>query len=127
MIAGIGVDIITMSRLNQSLAFEDPFVCRTFTEGELAEARRSRDPARFLTSRFACKEAVFKCLKINSNGVRLKEIEIRTSEIGYPTVALRGNLKKYAEERGIVSIEVSLSHEDEYVAAFAAAQTDSQK
>ena len=77
MISGIGVDILNISRLDRSLGFNDPFVLKTFTAAEIDEAKKSRDSARFFASRFACKEAIFKCLKMDGNVVRLNEIEIR--------------------------------------------------
>lgn len=122
MIVGIGVDIINMSRLDRSLSLKDPFVLKTFTEKEIEAAKQKQEPERYFAARFACKEAVFKCLKMDGNTIRLNEIEIRNSDIGYPTVTLLGNLKKHADERGIVSIEVSLSHEEDYIVAYAIAQ-----
>lgn len=124
MILGIGVDILNIDRLEKSLSLDDPFVWKTFTEKEVEEAKQRADPARYLISRFACKEAVFKCFKMDGNYTRLSEIEIQNSNTGHPAVILLGNLKKYAAERGIASIEVSLSHEKDYVVAYAIAQNN---
>lgn len=123
MIAGIGVDILKIERIAASLPFEDPFVIKTFTKNEVEEAGKRSDPVKFFASRFACKEAVFKCLKIDGNHIRLKEIEVLTSETGSPYVVLSGDLKRYAKERGIENLQVSLSYEEGYAIAFALAQT----
>ena len=122
MIFGVGADIMKANRLDGSLSFDDPFVRKTFTAGEIEESRRKKDPSRYFTTRFACKEAIFKCLKMDGNHVRLNQIEVLNSDIGYPTVKLLYDLKKYADERGITTIELSLSHEEDYIVAYAIAQ-----
>ena len=122
MIFGVGTDIMKVNRLDGSLSFDDPFVRKTFTAGEIDEARSKKDPSRYFVSRFACKEAVFKCLKMDGNHVRLNQIEVLNSDIGYPTVQLLDDMKKYADERGIAAIELSMSQEEDYIVAYAIAQ-----
>jgi len=122
MIFGIGTDIMKVNRLDGSLSFDDPFVRKTFTTREVEAARMKNNPSIYLASRFACKEAVFKCLKMDGNHVRMNEIEVMNSEIGYPTVQLLNDMKKYADERGITTIELSLSYEEDYIVAYAIAQ-----
>ena len=42
----------------------------------------------------------------------MKDIEIVNNETGVPTIRLHGEAKTKAEEKGITSVFVSLSHSD---------------
>lgn len=60
-IIGIGMDLVNIDRFHRRL--ENPsFLTRVFTEAELNEANEHCDPAKVLATKFACKEAVMKCL-----------------------------------------------------------------
>jgi holo-[acyl-carrier protein] synthase len=120
MIFGVGVDILNLKRIESALSKEDPFVEKTFTEAERKTAPESGAARReYFAARFAAKEAVFKSLKADSNATRLSDIEIAAGDDGEPVCTLKGELKKCAESKGIVSVELSVSKEDKYVIAFA--------
>ena len=51
----------------------------------------------------------------------MKDIEILPDEKGVPTVALHGDAKAAATERGVGTVHVSLSHSDIVAIAFAQA------
>lgn len=55
--------------------------------------------------------------------MRLNEIEILSNEKGQPFVFLHGNAKRIAKEKEISQILISLSYEDDYAIAYAAAVT----
>ena len=110
-----------ISRLENSLEEQDPFIQKTFTHKEREEAGRSENRNQYFASRFAGKEAVFKSLKIDGNTVRLNEIEILHSPCGAPEATLSGELKRMADEKGILSVEVTLSKEEDFVIAYAMA------
>ena len=60
-IRGIGVDVVKVDRLSQSLErFGARMENRLFTPGELEYCRRHKDPLPHLAARFAAKEAFFK-------------------------------------------------------------------
>lgn len=118
MIHGIGVDIIHEKRL-AGLRPEDPFLRKTFTEGEREAAAQAPVPLRWYAERFAAKEAVFKALQISGEGVRLNEIETLNDENGIPRVTLYGALRERAEQLGICRIHISLSNEDPISVAYA--------
>lgn len=80
------------------------------------------DPALFFATRFAGKEAVFKCFGIDGGSIRLNEIEILTADSGVPRVSLFGALREIAGQKGITAIQISLSYDSEYAVAFALAQ-----
>lgn len=124
MIHGVGVDIMNMDRIRPLIDTpEDPFFLKTYTSAEREAAFSSSDPLRYLSERFAAKEAVFKALGISAEGVRLNEIEVISDEIGCPKVQLHGSLRKFAQKKEISAVLLSLSHEPPYVTAFAVCQT----
>jgi phosphopantetheine--protein transferase-like protein len=123
MILGIGTDILEIERIRTAYdSGMDPFFQATYTAAELREAGCRPDPAAYFATRFAGKEAVFKCLGIDPDLVRLKEIEILATDMGQPRVRLSGKIKKIAAGMGVGNIQVSLSFESKYALAFALAQ-----
>lgn len=124
MIHGVGVDIMNMDRIRPLIDTpEDPFFLKTYTSAERLAGFSSSDPLRYLSERFAAKEAVFKALGISAEGVRLNEIEVISDEVGRPRVRLYGALLEYARKKEASDILLSLSHEPPYVTAFAVCQT----
>jgi holo-[acyl-carrier protein] synthase len=86
---------------------------RVYTPGERADCARrgplSANPqAASLAARWAAKEAVIKLLG-SGDGVDPRSIEIRNPD-GPATVALTGRAAELAEEAGLGTIDVSLSH-----------------
>ena len=123
MIVGIGTDILKIGNLHpEYLKDGDPFLKMTFSPKEIDAARKRQNPIYYFATRFAGKEAVFKTLGISPEHVKLAEIEILNDENGVPRVQLYGNLLEEAEKKGIQTIFISLSYEEEYAAAFAVAE-----
>ena len=124
MILGIGTDILEIGKLNPHfLTGSDPFLRRTFSAGEIREAAGRRNLLYYYATRFAGKEAVFKAFRISPENIELSEIEILNDPNGAPYVTLYGEMKDRAERMGIKRIHISLSYEDKYAVAFAAAET----
>ena len=122
MVVGVGTDILSMQRFNNILeADSEAFVRKVFTAEERSQAARSPDELAYLATRFAGKEAVFKCFGILGN-LRLGEIEVLDGETGQPYVTLLGDFVRIAGDRGITEVLISLSYENEYAVAFALAQ-----
>jgi phosphopantetheine--protein transferase-like protein len=123
MVIGIGTDILSVQRIRNGLGSGGgAFVRKSFTEKEREEALTRADPALFFATRFAGKEAVFKCLGVDGAGIHLNEIEILGADTGQPLVTLAGNVLDIASKKGIREIRVSLSYENEYAVAFALAE-----
>ena len=71
-------------------------------------------------ARFAAKEAIFKVLGTGwQKGVSWLQIEIQNDELGKPTAVLSGKAKARAEDLGISTFHLSVSHTEGYCAAFA--------
>lgn len=122
MIIGIGTDILSSKRLSE-MAFlpDDPFLLRAFTENERAQADAHNNRREFLTGRFCAKEAVYKALSTCICEFVPGDIEILDDKNGKPCSKLFGKTKKrfesvFGEE---YVIHISLSHEDDFVTAFA--------
>jgi holo-[acyl-carrier protein] synthase len=122
MVIGVGTDILGIERLHDILdEGKGGFVDKVFTEKERAQAEESGDALSYFATRFAGKEAVFKCFNIHGD-VRLSEIEIIDGETGQPHVTLLGRFLEIAREKGVRDVLVSLSYENDYAIAFAIAQ-----
>jgi holo-[acyl-carrier protein] synthase len=123
MVIGIGTDILKIQRIRDSLGSSgDSFANKSFSVQERRQAQQRPDPALYFATRFAGKEAVFKCFGIDGDGIRLNEIEILGADSGQPQVSLFGNIHDMSMARGIKKIWISLSYDTEYAVAFALAE-----
>ncbi|MBN1849668.1 MAG: holo-ACP synthase [Deltaproteobacteria bacterium] len=123
MILGIGADILDIKRIRNGLKGDsEAFVQQTFTAKEQEETSGRPDPVSYYATRFAAKEAVFKCFGIAGDEVSLGEIEILDNDVGQPHVTLLGRAREIARQKGIRDVRVSLSYETDYAVAFAVAQ-----
>jgi holo-[acyl-carrier protein] synthase len=118
-IRGIGVDLAKIPRLRRMVArWQDRFLRRVFTEGEIAYCQRHHDPIPHFAARFAAKEAALKALGTGlSMGVSWRELEVRRERGKAPTLALSGRSAAIAAAKGTSRILVSLTHDGEYAFA----------
>lgn len=105
MIVGVGVDVVSVARLEQSLSRTPSLRERLFTPAE-SEGRSVES----LAARFAAKEAVAKCLGAPGD-LRWVDAEVVTGERGRPSLVVRGTVAALAEQLGIRTWHVSLSHD----------------
>lgn len=122
MIVGIGVDLCSVERMEQA-AEKENFCARVFTEEELAYAEaRGKGRARSLAAMFAAKEAFTKALGTGVRDLSLTDICVRRSSLGAPYYLITGAARLRMEERGIMRLHLSLSHEDGLAIAFCTAE-----
>lgn len=109
MTSEIGIDIIETARIGAVLIKHDArFLGRVFTDWERAYCRRN---VLHLSGRWAAKEAVSKVLGLGIRGVGWREIEIRRTRLGQPTVTLHGRAEERRAALGLASpLAVSISH-----------------
>ena len=119
-----GTDLVEIERFKKILERQDSgFINKCFTEKEqeycLAKAGGKRAAESF-AARFAAKEACGKALGtgIMSEGIGLTDIEVVTDEKGAPRLELKGRAKEKADELGVFSISVSLTHDGGMAAAY---------
>lgn len=132
MVLGVGVDMVTISEIArywpegaEGLVDSelDPFIKRTFTAAELAQARGRHNAPEYLAGRFAVKEAVFKALApCTDAGFDLRIVECLDDEAGAPHVTLAGPIAAVLAEAGANEVLVSISNEGDTAVAFAVAQ-----
>ena len=105
----IGIDIIETARIGAVLKKHDErFLNRVYTEWE---RRYCRHNVLHLAGRWAAKEAVSKVLGLGVRGVGWREIEIRRTPMGQPTVTLHGRAEQRAKALGLREpVSVSISH-----------------
>lgn len=121
MLVGLGIDL--QIHCEMELSLDDPFMMKCFTEGERAEAAGRSNRPRYLAGRFAVKEATVKAFGIDTDHVRLSDIETLSDEHGVPRLRLHGSLAKIAVARGIADPLVSISHASKMSTAVVALQT----
>ena len=120
MIYGIGTDLVEVNRIRQALARNgDGFAERILETSELPDFAVSSDCARFLSKRFAAKEAFGKAL---GTGVAvpatLHAISVVHDDLGKPLYQFSDELAAFLDERGLKA-HLSMSDEADYVVAFA--------
>ena len=105
----VGIDIIETGRIRNVLEKHPRrFLDRVYTEWEQMYCRTN---ILHLSGRWAAKEAVSKVLGLGVRGVGWREIEIRRTRAGQPTVTLHGRAEARREAIGLKSpLSVSISH-----------------
>ena len=127
-LAGVGVDILEISRMERALERTPRIRERVFTEDERAWCDRAARPAERYAARWAAREAVLKALGIGfSAGVGLKDVSVGRDDSGRPVALLRGRAAEVAHERGVREVALSLSHTYELAVANAVAVTDAAR
>lgn len=123
MIISVGVDLISVSRVEEALErWQDRLLQRVFTPAEIAFCQAKYWPAIHFAARLAAKEAAFKALGTGwGKGVRWEEVEVTSDQAGAPRLILQGRAGEVALSRGIKRTFLSLAHEDEYALAFVVA------
>ncbi|MEM7122736.1 MAG: holo-ACP synthase [Pseudomonadota bacterium] len=100
MILGLGLDIIDIRRIENTLErFGDRFTHRIFTETERNKADRRRMRAATYAKRFAAKEACSKALGTGfRRGVFWRDLQVTNLSSGKPTMKLTGGAAVRLEE-----------------------------
>ncbi len=119
MVIGIGVDIIEIERVKDSVnMYGEHFLNKIYTKKELEYCLNKNDKYQHLAARFAAKEAVYKALSSGWNkNIGWKNIEITNEPNGMPIVTLNGEVKNFLSPQK--SLKISISHSRDYVAAVA--------
>lgn len=124
-LAGVGVDMLEISRMAAAMRRHPNFLRRIFTDEERAYCEASVRPAEHYAARFAAREAVLKALGTGfSEGVGLKDVSVGRTEAGRPVCLLAGRAKELAEAQGVQEVALSLSFTHELAVANAVAMTE---
>jgi holo-[acyl-carrier protein] synthase len=127
MIVGLGTDLVSLKRVQRIMEkFGDRFPEKILGPEEIREmppwtpCHERLHPAKvtYVAGRFAAKEAAVKALGTGfAGGVGLPDVETLSLPSGQPRLFLRGRAALLAEEAGVRSIHVSLSHERDMAVA----------
>lgn len=116
--AGIGIDLIKVSRVQRLLFGHNKHLNKIFTSAEIEYCQNKPHQFQHLAARLAVKEAVFKALGTGwVGGIKWTDIEVVRDEMGKPKIDLHGKAKQLAESMNIRDILVSLSHCSDYAIA----------
>lgn len=112
-----GTDIVSIERIKKAIERHgDKFLNTVYTEDEIKYClEHEASKYEHFAARFAAKEAAFKATtKIfdNEKNVDWKKIEVLKNEDGRPDIYF-----KNIESKRIESIDISLSHSDEFAVA----------
>jgi holo-[acyl-carrier protein] synthase len=117
----VGIDIVDVHRIQDSMQrFGDCFLNRLFTRAEQAYCKsllHNTTIAQCLAARFAAKEATIKVLRPEAAMLDWRTIEIRRHQEGYCDIVLYEDAADLAQQRGIITLSVSMSHEAAYATA----------
>jgi len=119
MIYGIGVDVVSIGRMEKVIKrWNDRFLGRIFTPDEITFCRRRVRPVSCFAMRFAAKEACSKALGTGMRrGVYWRDIEVCHNRYGKPGLNLYGHALELVREARINPPHLSLSDEGDYAVA----------
>ena len=119
MIVSIGIDIVEVYRIRETVARTPRFTERVFTEKERAYCEaKGAAAAQSYAARFAAKEAFLKALKTGWRGlITWQDMEILNDDQGVPTLKIKGEARKFLENSGANQIHLSMSHTTEHAVA----------
>ena len=122
MIAGIGIDLCEIHRMEKYLE-NGRFLARFFAVEEQAYIQsKNKAAAQSMAGIFAAKEALTKALGVGLSGGELRDICVLHDANGAPYYDLRGDWAELAQERKITSFFLSVTHENGMAAAVCVAE-----
>ena len=119
-----GIDIVDVSRFVKKIEDNNQsFIDKCFTAAEIEYCNSIRDinrKAERYAARYAAKEAVGKALGtgLMSEGVGMHDIEVVKDGRGMPGVKLTGGALEHANDLGMSSVSLSLSHDGGMATAY---------
>jgi len=119
MILSIGIDIVEVYRIRQTIARTPRFAGRVFTAGERAYCDgKGKAAFQSYAGRFAAKEAFLKALQTGWRGkITWQDIEVVSDNAGVPTLVITGEAARILRERGADRVHLSISHTTDHAIA----------
>ena len=129
-----GTDIVNISRMNRYVELKadgtlPSFVTRCFTDKEIEycmSKKLENKRAESLAGRYAAKEAIAKALGtgLMTEGISFLDFEILNDSKGAPHLTISGKALDRANELGIISQSISISHDGEYAISYCTLLSD---
>lgn len=119
MIISIGIDIVEVYRIAETIERTPRFAERVYTGAERVYCdAKGAAAAQSYAGRFAAKEAFLKALKTGWRGkITWHDIEILSDEQGVPTLNLNGEASTLFVSSGAARAHLSISHTAEHAVA----------
>ena len=119
MIISIGIDIIEVRRVRETIERTPRFVTRVFTDAEQAYCEsRGAVAAQHYAARFAAKEAALKALQTSwSGGIGWQDIEVSARDSGAPVISFHGRARELYQQTGATAAHLSIAHTTEHAIA----------
>ena len=119
MIIGVGIDVVTISRIGRMIErYGDRFLRKVFSDEEIADGAALGARAQFFAGRFAAREAFFKALGTGwGRGLSLREVTVTTAEHGRPVLVLSSRVEEKVRELGASNAHLSITHEGDQAQA----------
>ena len=119
MIISIGIDIIEVRRVRETIERTPRFAERVFTAAERAYCEsRGAVAAQHYAARFAAKEAALKALQTGwSGGISWQDVEVSAKESGSPIILFHGRARELYKESGATLAHISIAHTTEHAIA----------
>ena len=125
---GLGVDIVEIERMRKILKRSPAFARKVFSAEECRYCDATAQPAVHYATRFAAKEAVLKALGTGfSQGIGVRDVEVRRTSKGRPYAVLTGRAKQVAQALGVRELPLSLSYTHTDAVACAMAITEGSR
>jgi holo-[acyl-carrier protein] synthase len=119
VIVSIGIDIVEVYRIAETIQRTPRFVERVFTVKERAYCdAKGAAAAQSYAARFAAKEAFLKALKTGWRGrITWHDMEILNDAQGVPSLTIKGEARNLLENLGADKIHLSISHTTDHAVA----------
>ena len=120
MIVGTGIDIVEVERIESMIEKHGTsFLSRTFTEQEICLGQnKGLSKSTYYAGRWAAKEATAKALGCGfSKDCNFLDIDVANDSNGKPILSLTGPAAARAEQLGVKSLHITISHENAYAVA----------
>ncbi|HEX8756859.1 MAG TPA: holo-ACP synthase [Steroidobacteraceae bacterium] len=121
MIFGIGVDVLEVKRIGETLErFGERFIDRLLMPEEQAQLARTQRRVRFIAMRFAAKEAIVKAMGTGfAHGVWIRDVGVVQNAWGKPEVVFSERGETVRKGLGVGEGHVTLTDEAGLVVAVA--------
>lgn len=124
MIIGVGVDIVEVARIEKSVKrWGARFAKKIFGDEELQVFSDRLDQPSFIARQFAAKEAISKSLGTGMKGITFTDIEVLRNSAGAPFVSFSANGETVVQSKGVGTVHVSISDENQYAISYAVAES----
>ncbi len=119
--AGLGVNILELSRIKSAIKKHPRILERAFSEQEIAFAKSRKNTDVYHALHFAAKGAVRKALGLSQYAMGIRDVEVLHDKNDHPHIELSGQAAAKAADRKVKKVFISLSYTHDTAVASAVA------